>query len=45
MENTEFTPESLMANLVKRYEHLNDNNVRAQEVYDLITTRQSKING
>lgn len=36
-----FTPETLMAYLVAKYAHLNDNNVKAQEVYDRIMSRQS----
>ena len=36
-----FTPETLMTYLVAKYAYLNDNNVKAQEVYDRIMSRQS----
>lgn len=42
MTNTQFTPESLMAYLVSKYAYLNDNNAKAQEVYDWIISKQSK---
>lgn len=42
MANTPFTPESLMAHLVDKYAHLNDNNAKAQEVYDWIMSKQTK---
>lgn len=35
-----FTPETLMAYLVAKYAYLNDNNVKAQEVYDYIMSKQ-----
>lgn len=41
MENTEFTPEKLMDFLTKKYAYLNDNGVKAKEVYDRIMASQS----
>lgn len=42
MANTTFTPESLMAYLTTKYAYLNDNNVKAQEVYDMIMSKEPK---
>lgn len=39
---TQFTPESLMQYLIAKYASLNDNNVKAQQVYDLIMSKQPK---
>ena len=39
MEN-KFTPESLMALLIARYAHLEDNNVKAQAVYEMIMSKK-----
>jgi hypothetical protein len=41
MANTSFTPESLMTYLINKYAYLNDNNVKAQEVYNKIISKQS----
>ena len=41
MAKTSFTPESLMTYLISRYAYLNDNNVKAQEVYNRILSKQS----
>jgi len=35
MENT-FTPENLLSNLIQNYSSLEDNNTKAQEIYNLI---------
>jgi len=35
-----FTPETLMAYLVAKYAYLNDENVKAQQVYDYIMSKQ-----
>ena len=42
MVNTPFTPEKLMQDLILMYAHLNDNNQKAQEVYDKIMSKQPK---
>ena len=36
----QFTPENLMAYLVAKYAYLNDNNVKAQQAYDYIMSKQ-----
>lgn len=40
--STKFTPEALLQFLIARYAYLDDNNVKAQQVYDSIIARQSK---
>ena len=37
-----FSPETLLAELIKKYEYLNDNNATAQRVYELIMASQPK---
>lgn len=37
----EFTPETLMAYLVAKYAYLNDNNAKAQEMYNYIMSKKS----
>lgn len=37
-----FTPESLMAYLIARYAYLEDDNAKAQEVYNMIMSKQPK---
>ena len=37
-----FTPEKLMQDLILMYAHLNDNNQKAQEVYNKIMSKQPK---
>lgn len=37
---TKFTPETLMAYLVAKYAYLNDENTKAQQVYDYIISKQ-----
>lgn len=41
MEN-KFTAESLWNYLVAKYAYLNDNNAKAQEVYDALMAKQPK---
>ena len=42
MEKTQFTPETLMEYLLKKFEHLNDNGQKAKEMYDMIMSMNSK---
>ena len=42
MINTTFTPETLMQYLINKYAYLNDNNAKAQEVYDMIIAKEPK---
>lgn len=42
MQNTRFTPEKLLAQLKAEYVHLNDNDAKAQEVYEYILSKQTK---
>jgi hypothetical protein len=42
MATTPFTSTSLMDHLVATYAHLNDNNAKAQEIYDLLMSKRSK---
>jgi hypothetical protein len=44
MQNTEFTPEALLASLIAKYAYLNDNNAKAQATYDMIMSKQPKNN-
>jgi hypothetical protein len=37
-----FSTETLLAELIKKYEYLNDNNATAQRVYELIMASQPK---
>lgn len=37
-----FSAETLLAELIKKYEYLNDNNATAQRVYELIMASQPK---
>jgi hypothetical protein len=36
----QFTPQTLMAYLVAKYAYLNDNDTKAQQVYDYIMSKQ-----
>lgn len=42
MTTAAFTPEKLMENLKTQFAYLNDNDVKATEVYDLIMSKQPK---
>lgn len=42
MNDSAFTPEKLMMYLTARYESLNDNNAKAQEVYNTIISKTQK---
>jgi len=41
METPKFTSEKLLEHLVKRFENLNDNGAKAQEVYNLIINKKN----
>lgn len=40
MSDNKFTPEKLLEFLTTKYSHLNDNATKAQEVYELILSKQ-----
>jgi hypothetical protein len=40
MVNNSFTPEKLMQDLILMYAHLNDNNQKAEEVYNKIMSKK-----